>query len=158
MIRIIAVGKLKEKYWSDAVSEYLKRLKGYTKIEVIEIADSPCKPTASLAEQDQVKKQEGMKILEKIGNDEFVIALDLKGKNYNSNEISELLQEVFTYKTDKVTFVIAGSLGYCEEVIKRANARWQLSQCTFPHQIVRILLVEQIYRAYKIMKNEIYHK
>lgn len=158
MIRLVVVGKIKENYWDAAIKEYSKRLKPYSKLEIIEVADSACPPSASEAQKDQVKMQEGMKILDKISSDDFVIALDLKGKNYSSEEISEKMQEVFTYKTDKITFLIGGSLGYSNEVLERANLRWQLSNCTFPHQIVRVLLLEQIYRAYKIMKNENYHK
>ncbi len=158
MIKIIAVGKAKEKYTRDGVEEYCKRLGPYTKLEWIEVKDYPCAPNASLAEQEIVKEKEGDSILAKIGDDEVVIALDLHGKEYTSEEFSKVLSDLFTYESSKVTFVIAGSLGYSQKVIKRANVRWCLSKCTFPHQIVRLLLVEQIYRAYKIMKNENYHK
>ncbi len=158
MIRIIAVGKIKEKYWVSAIKEYEKRLQTYTKLEIIEVGDVACGANASNAEQEIVKKQEGEKILSKIKEDEFVIALDLHGKDYSSVEISEELSRIFTYQTSRVTFVIAGSLGFSKEVIQRSNCRWKLSNCTFPHQIVRVLVVEQVYRAYKIMKNEIYHK
>ncbi|MFV0480158.1 MAG: 23S rRNA (pseudouridine(1915)-N(3))-methyltransferase RlmH [Anaerorhabdus sp.] len=158
MIRCIAVGKLKEKYWQAAFQEYEKRLKPYTKIEIIEIADEACPTSAKEAEKERVKQIEGAKILEKIHDDEVVIALDLHGKSYSSEELSQMIEETFTYKTDKIVFVIAGSLGYDTKVLERADIRWKLSDCTFPHQIVRVLWIEQVYRAYKIMKNEQYHK
>lgn len=158
MIRIVAVGKVKEKYWLAALEEYQKRLKPYTKFEIIEVADVPCDAMAKEAEREIVKKQEGQKLLDRIGPDEFVIALDLHGKDYTSEEMADLFEETFTYKTNKITFVIAGSLGYSQEVLERADKRWRLSKCTFPHQVVRVLVVEQIYRAYKIIKNETYHK
>lgn len=158
MIRIIAVGKVKEKYFVDAIQEYVKRLGPYTKLEIIEVPDGACAPNASIAEQEIVKQKEGEAILSKIKDDEFVICLDLHGKNFSSEEISSKLDEINTYQSSKVVFIIAGSLGYSSDVIKRANLRWCLSNCTFPHQLVRLLLVEQIYRAYKILKKENYHK
>lgn len=158
MIKIVAVGKIKEKYFADGIQEYIKRLGPYTKIEIIEVPDGACAPNASIAEQELVKQKEGDAILSKIKEDEVVICLDLHGKNYNSLEISKKLEEISTYQSSKVTFTIAGSMGYSEKVIQRANLRWCLSNCTFPHQIVRLLLVEQIYRSYKIRKNENYHK
>lgn len=158
MIKIVAVGKIKEKYTKEGIDEYCKRLTPYTKLEWVEVKDFPCTPTASLAEQEIVKQKEGEAILSKIAADEVVIALDLHGKEYSSEQFSQIVADIFTYESSKVTFVIAGSLGYSQQVIQRANYRWCLSKCTFPHQIVRLLLVEQIYRAYKILKNENYHK
>lgn len=158
MIKIVAVGKIKEKYTKEAIDEYCKRLAPYTKLEWVEVKDYPCPPSASLAEQEIVKQKEGEAMLAKIGDDEVVIALDLHGKEYSSEQFSKVVADIFTYESSKVTFVIAGSLGYSQQVVSRANIRWCLSKCTFPHQIVRLLLVEQIYRAYKIIKNENYHK
>ncbi|MEG0076985.1 23S rRNA (pseudouridine(1915)-N(3))-methyltransferase RlmH [Anaerorhabdus sp.] len=158
MIKIVAVGKIKEKYFNDGIQEYVKRLGPYTKIEIMEVPDGACAPNASIAEQEIVKQKEGEAILSRIKDDEVVICLDLHGKNFSSEEISQKLDEISTYQSSKVTFVIAGSMGYSEQVIQRANVRWCLSNCTFPHQMVRLLLVEQIYRSYKIRKNENYHK
>ena len=101
---------------------------------------------------------EGQRILSKINKDDFVIALDLHGESFTSEKLAAKLSEIYTYHTSKITFVIAGSCGYGQEVLKRANLRWKLSDCTFPHQLVRLLLVEQIYRCYKINNNEPYHK
>lgn len=158
MIKIIAVGKVKEKYFTDGINEYLKRIQPYSKIEVIEVNDIGCSAQASLADMRIVMDKEGEAILSKIDKDEYVIVLDLHGKEYSSEEISKKIEDSFTYHSSKLTFVIAGSLGFGSRVIERSNLRWSLSKCTFPHQMVRLMLVEQIYRAYKIAKNEIYHK
>ncbi|MFV0379851.1 MAG: 23S rRNA (pseudouridine(1915)-N(3))-methyltransferase RlmH [Anaerorhabdus sp.] len=158
MIKIVAVGKLKEKYLHDAIKEYSKRISAYSKLEIIEVMDESIGAKASDSEIEKIKKEEGSKILSKISDDDFVIVLDLNGKSLSSIELSEVVDEVFTYRTDKISFVIGGSLGFSQEVINRSNLRWKLSDCTFPHQIVRVLLVEQIYRVFKIMKNENYHK
>lgn len=158
MIKIVAVGKVKEKYFSEGISEYLKRIQPYSKIEIVEVNDIGCPAQASLADMRIVKDKEADAILAKIDKDEYVIALDLHGKEYSSEEISKKIEDSFTYHSSKLTFVIAGSLGFGTRVIERANLRWCLSKCTFPHQMVRLILVEQIYRAYKIVKNEIYHK
>ena len=158
MIKIIAVGKVKEKYFTDGINEYLKRIQPYSKIEVIEVNDIGCSAQASLADMRIVMDKEGEAILSKIDKDEYVIVLDLHGKEYSSEEISKKIEDSFTYHSSKLTFVIAGSLGFGSRVIERSNLRWSLSKCTFPHQMVRLMLVEQICRAYKIAKNEIYHK
>ena len=104
------------------------------------------------------KENEGKRILSKINDDEYVIALDLHGKDLSSEQLAKKIEEINIYHSSKITFVIAGSLGYSENVLRRANFRWRLSNCTFPHQMVRMLLVEQLYRAYKINNNEPYHK
>lgn len=157
MIKIVAVGKIKEKYFKDGINEYLKRLGSYTKVEIIEVADEKTYQDNE-ALNNATKEAEGNKILSKINNDEFVIGLDLHGKDFTSEEIAKKLVDINTYQTSKVTFVIAGSLGYSDKVIKRMNMRWRISNCTFPHQMIRLLLVEQIYRFYKINNNETYHK
>ncbi|MCI5773209.1 MAG: 23S rRNA (pseudouridine(1915)-N(3))-methyltransferase RlmH [Erysipelotrichaceae bacterium] len=157
MIKIIAVGKIKEKYLKDGINEYIKRLAPYTKMEIIELPDENTFEDKPALNQ-QVKQIEGQRILNKIGKDDFVIALDLHGDNFSSEKLAKKLAEIYTYHTSKITFVIAGSLGYDPQVIARANLRWKLSDCTFPHQLVRLLLVEQIYRCYKINNHEPYHK
>lgn len=157
MIKIVAVGKIKEKYFKDGINEYVKRLGPYTKVEIIEVADEKTYQDNE-ALNNVTKEVEGNKILGKINDDEFVIGLDLHGKDFTSEQIAKKLADINTYQTSKVTFVIAGSLGYSDKVIKRMNLRWRISNCTFPHQMIRLLLVEQIYRCYKINNNETYHK
>ena len=157
MIKIVAVGKIKEKYFKDAISEYVKRLSPYTKLEIIEVLDE------KTSENNEginllAKENEGKRILSKINDDEYVIALDLHGKDLSSEQLAKKVEEINIYHSSKITFVIAGSLGYSENVLRRANFRWRLSNCTFPHQMVRMLLEEQLYRAYKINNNEPYHK
>lgn len=158
MIKIVAVGKIKEKYFVAGIKEYLKRLTTYTKVEIIEVKDEAVAQQASLKEIEQAKDLEGTRILSKIKADEQVILLDLHGEMYTSEQFSQLIQEINTYKKGKVVLVIAGSYGYGQAVISRANYRWCLSNCTFPHQLVRLLVVEQVYRAFKIINNERYHK
>lgn len=157
MIKIISVGKLKEKYLKDGINEYIKRLTPYTKIEIIEVNDEKTYEDSPTLNK-QIMDIEGQRILSKINKDDFVIALDLHGESFTSEKLAAKLTEIYTYHTSKITFVIAGSCGYGQEVLKRANLRWKLSDCTFPHQLVRLLLVEQIYRCYKINNNEPYHK
>lgn len=157
MIKIVAVGKIKEKYFKDGISEYVKRLSPYTKLEIIEVIDEKTSENNDSI-NNLAKENEGKRILSKINDDEYVIALDLHGKDFSSEQLAKKIQEINTYQSSKITFVIAGSLGYSDEVIKRANLRWRLSNCTFPHQMVRMMLVEQLYRIYKINNNEPYHK
>lgn len=157
MIKIIAVGKIKEKYFKDGISEYVKRLSPYTKIEIMEVMDEKTSENNDSI-NNLAKENEGKRILSKINDDEYVIALDLHGKDFSSEQLAKKIQEINTYQSSKITFVIAGSLGYSDEVIKRANLRWRLSNCTFPHQMVRLMLVEQLYRIYKLNNNEPYHK
>lgn len=157
MIKIVAVGKIKEKYLKDGINEYAKRLSPYTKLEIIEVLDENTyedKPALN----EQIKQIEGQRILSKIGKDDFVVALDLHGEGFNSEKLAKKLADINAYRTSKITFVIAGSLGYSKEVLQRADLRWKLSDCTFPHQLVRLLLIEQIYRCYKINNHEPYHK
>ena len=153
MIQIVAVGKLKEKATKELVEEYSKRLKAYTKLEITEVADE-----TNQIEESKVLQLEGERILKAIKKDSYVVLLDLRGRELTSVEVSLKLNEIYTYHNSDITFVIGGSLGVSNEVRARADYMWKLSDLTFPHNLVRIILLEQIYRAYKILNNESYHK
>jgi 23S rRNA (pseudouridine1915-N3)-methyltransferase len=157
-ISIVSVGKLKEKYLKMGIDEYLKRLNSYAKVEVIEVADEKAPEELSELEMIQVKQKEGERILTKISQDTYVIALAINGKMQSSEELADTLDKLATYGKSKIAFVIGGSLGLSEEVLKRANEKLSFSKMTFPHQLMKLILVEQIYRAFRINRNEPYHK
>nr|WP_251027548.1 23S rRNA (pseudouridine(1915)-N(3))-methyltransferase RlmH [Bacillus sp. ISL-41] len=157
-ISIVTVGKLKEKYLKQGIEEYLKRLGSYAKVEVIEVPDEKAPEELSDTEMIQVKQKEGERILAKIGPDTFVIALAINGKLKSSEELADTLDKLATYGKSKIAFVIGGSLGLSDEVLKRADEQLSFSKMTFPHQLMRLILVEQIYRAYRINRGEPYHK
>mgnify|MGYP003303138232 CR=1 FL=1 len=158
MIKIIAIGKLKEKASVSLVEEYAKRIKAFSKLEIIEVNDQKIPYNASLKEEEMVLLKEGRDVLSKIKDDEFVILLDLHGSYMSSEEFSSYMNNLFISGKSTVTFVIGGSLGVSKELVERSNYRFKLSPLTFPHQLVRILLVEQIYRAFTIVKGSPYHK
>jgi 23S rRNA (pseudouridine1915-N3)-methyltransferase len=157
-ISIVTVGKLKEKYLKQGIEEYLKRLGSYAKVEVIEVPDEKAPEELSETEMVQVKQKEGERILAKIGPDTYVIALAINGKLKSSEELADTLDKLATYGKSKIAFVIGGSLGLSDEVLKRADEQLSFSKMTFPHQLMRLILVEQIYRAYRINRGEPYHK
>jgi 23S rRNA (pseudouridine1915-N3)-methyltransferase len=157
-ISIITIGKLKEKYLKQGIEEYLKRLSSYAKVEIIELADEKAPENLSESEMEQVKQKEGERILAKISDDTHVIALAINGKQKSSEELAKEIDSLATYGKSKVAFVIGGSLGLSSEVMKRSNAALSFSKMTFPHQLMRLVLVEQIYRAFRIIRNEPYHK
>jgi 23S rRNA (pseudouridine1915-N3)-methyltransferase len=157
-ISIVTVGKLKEKYLKQGIEEYLKRLGSYAKIDVIEVADEKAPEELSGTEMVQVKQKEGERILAKINPDAHVIALAINGKLKSSEELAESLDKLATYGKSKIAFVIGGSLGLSDEVLKRSDEQLSFSKMTFPHQLMRLILVEQIYRAYRINRGEPYHK
>jgi len=157
-ISIITVGKLKEKYLKMGIDEYLKRLSAYAKMDIIEVPDEKAPEELSETEMLQVKQKEGEKILAKISTDAHVIALAIEGKMKSSEELADGLDKLATYGKSKVAFVIGGSLGLSEEVLKRADEKLSFSKMTFPHQLMRLILVEQIYRAFRINRGEPYHK
>jgi 23S rRNA (pseudouridine1915-N3)-methyltransferase len=157
-ILIITVGKLKEKYIKQGMEEFLKRMSGYAKIEMIEVADEKAPEELSLAEMEQVKQKEGERILSKISGDTHVIALAINGKMKSSEELADELDKLATYGKSKIAFVIGGSLGLSDDVLKRSNEKLSFSKMTFPHQLMRLILVEQIYRAFRINRGEPYHK
>jgi 23S rRNA (pseudouridine1915-N3)-methyltransferase len=157
-ISIVTVGKLKEKYLKLGIDEYFKRLNAYAKVEVIEVADEKAPEELSESEMIQVKQKEGERILAKISQDTYVIALAINGKMQSSEELADTLDKLATYGKSKIAFIIGGSLGLSEEVLKRANEQLSFSKMTFPHQLMKLILVEQIYRAYRINRGEPYHK
>lgn len=157
-ITIVTVGKLKEKYLKQGIDEYLKRLTAYAKVEIIELADEKAPETLSDVEMLQIKDKEGVRILAKIHPDAHVIALAIEGKMKTSEELAETIDKLATYGTSKITFIIGGSLGLSQDVMKRADEALSFSKMTFPHQLMRLILVEQVYRAYRIMRGEPYHK
>lgn len=157
-IAIISVGKLKEKYLKMGIEEYTKRLGSYAKIDLIEVADEKAPENLSDADMEIVKKKEGERILAKIGADTYVIALAIEGKMKSSEQLADDLQSLMTYGRSKVAFVIGGSLGLHEDVMKRSDEKLSFSKMTLPHQLMKLVLVEQVYRAFRIIKNEPYHK
>lgn len=155
---ILCVGKIKEKFYSDAIAEYRKRLSRYAKINVIEVADEKTPDRASSLEEDQIRKREGDRILGKIKDSMYVIALDLQGREYDSLAFADHLNKCLLQGKSHIVFVIGGSLGLHSSVIERAHERISFSHFTFPHQLMRVILLEQIYRANRILNHEPYHK
>ncbi|MCF6139087.1 23S rRNA (pseudouridine(1915)-N(3))-methyltransferase RlmH [Pseudalkalibacillus berkeleyi] len=157
-IQIISVGKLKEKYLKQGIAEYVKRLGPFAKVEIVEVPDEKAPEQLGETEMEQVKEAEGARILSKIGKDVHVVALAIQGKQQTSEQLAKNLDNLATYGKSKVAFVIGGSLGLSDSVIKRSNEQLSFSKMTFPHQLMRLVLVEQIYRAFKINRGEPYHK
>ena len=151
MMKLICVGKIKEKYLNEAIDEYKKRLSKYTKLDIIEVADVNCN------EIDKVKKEEAKLILKHIKETDNVVILDINGQELSSVELTNKLCSLEVMNSN-ITFMIGGSYGLSEEVKKRANFSLSFSKLTFPHQLFRVILLEQIYRTYKIRNNENYHK
>jgi len=157
-IKIICVGKLKEKYLVDGIKEYTKRISAYADVEIIEVADERIPERASLADEMLVKAKEGRRVLDKVKQDDYMILLDVNGQEMDSEQFAEKIENCMINGKSTIDFVIGGSLGHSEDVLTRANLRVSFSLMTFPHQLMRLFLVEQIYRAYKIIRNETYHK
>ncbi|MGE5628147.1 MAG: 23S rRNA (pseudouridine(1915)-N(3))-methyltransferase RlmH [Solirubrobacterales bacterium] len=157
-IYIICVGKIKEKYLKDAIAEYSKRLSRYCKLEVIEIPDEKTPDNASEKEELQIKEKEGLSILKSIKDNMVVVTLDLKGKMLSSEDFSEYIQRSGLEGSSNIAFVIGGSLGLSKDVLSRGNFSISFSKMTFPHQLMRVILLEQIYRGYRIINGEPYHK
>ena len=157
-INIIAVGKLKEKYLKDAIDEYSKRLSKYCDLKVIEINDEQLPNKINENIINQIKEKECKKIMESIKIDSYMIPLDLKGKEFTSEEFSKKIENIQLQGYSDITFIIGGTLGLTDEILKKANETICFSKMTFPHQLIRVFLLEQIFRAFKILNNEIYHK
>jgi 23S rRNA (pseudouridine1915-N3)-methyltransferase len=157
-ISIITIGKLKEKYLKQGINEYLKRLSAYAKIEIVELPDEKAPEQLSDAEMEQVKNKEGERILGKISDDTHMIALAIEGKQRSSEELAKEMDKLATYGKSKVAFVIGGSLGLSGDVMKRANDTLSFSKMTFPHQLMKLILLEQVYRGFRINRGEPYHK
>ncbi|MED2972319.1 23S rRNA (pseudouridine(1915)-N(3))-methyltransferase RlmH [Fictibacillus sp. B-59209] len=157
-ILVVTVGKLKEKYLKMGIDEYVKRLGPYAKIEIVEVTDEKAPETLSDQEMQIVKKAEGERILAKIPQDAHVVAMAIEGKLISSEDLAKNLDQLATYGKSKVAFVIGGSLGLSDEVMKRANEKISFGRITYPHQLMKLVLVEQIYRAFRINRGEPYHK
>ncbi|HFH9838192.1 TPA: 23S rRNA (pseudouridine(1915)-N(3))-methyltransferase RlmH [Streptococcus suis] len=157
-IKLITVGKLKENYLKDGIAEYAKRLGRFSKFEMIEVADEKTPDRSSQAEKDQILKKEAERITSKIGERDYVIVLAIEGKQYTSEEFSQLLSDVTVKGYSDISFVIGGSLGLDPVVKKRANLLISFGKLTLPHQLMRLVLVEQIYRAFMIQQGSPYHK
>ncbi|RKD22200.1 23S rRNA (pseudouridine1915-N3)-methyltransferase [Caminicella sporogenes DSM 14501] len=157
-ISIISVGKIKEKYLKDAIKEYDKRLSRYCRLKYIEVSDEKAPENLSNAEIELVKNREGERILKNIKEDSYVIALDIQGKMLSSEEFAKKLDNLAIQGKSNIAFVIGGSLGLSKEVLKRANYRLSFSPMTFPHQLMKVILMEQIYRGFRINKGQPYHK
>ncbi|MBE6121485.1 MAG: 23S rRNA (pseudouridine(1915)-N(3))-methyltransferase RlmH [Erysipelotrichaceae bacterium] len=158
MIRVIACGRMREKWMKEGAAEYLKRIGAYDRIEVTEVADEKAPQSNSDAENRKVKEIEGARLLRAIHENEYVILLDLAGKTCSSEGLADKIALLQTRGQSRIDFVIGGSLGLSDELIRRADDRWKISDNTFPHQLCRIIVLEQIYRAFRIMNNEPYHK
>lgn len=157
-VTIVCVGKLREKFFADAAEEYLKRLKRIMPVSVVELPDEPEPAQPSEKLNEAVMKREGERMLAKIGQQDYVIAMCIDGKQFESPELAKKLQGLFTQGKSHITFLIGGSLGIHPDVLKRANERMSMSKMTFPHQLARVMLLEQLFRAAKINAGERYHK
>lgn len=157
-ITVITVGKVKEKFFNDAIKEYVKRISKFTKIEEIIISDERCDDNYSDKEIQQVIKTESDKILKKINKNSYVIAMCIEGKQMSSVDLADKMNEIFMNSGSHITFVIGGSNGLSDELKERSDFKLSFSKMTFPHQLFRVILLEQIYRAFKINNGEAYHK
>ena len=157
-IKIICVGKLKEKYLLDGINEYSKRISKYSNIEIIELVDEPIPDNPSQKEVENIKKKEADKIQNHIDSHDFVCSLDLSGKQLTSEEFASKIIEITVQGFSTIDFIIGGSLGIDKELVANSNLILSFSKLTFPHQLFRMILLEQIFRAYKINNNETYHK
>ena len=157
-ITLVTVGKIKEKFFEDAIKEYSKRLSRYCKLEILQVADEKTPEGASEAVELQIKEKEGQRILSLIRDDAYVIALAIEGKMLDSEELAERIEKLGVMGISQIVFVIGGSLGLSAQVMKRADYALSFSRMTFPHQLMRVVLLEQIYRSYRIMNHQPYHK
>lgn len=157
-VSLICVGKLKEKYLSMGIEEYKKRLGRYCTLEIIQLSDEKTPDNASAAMEEAIKKKEGERILKVLKEDSYCIALAIEGKLLSSVELADQFEKLFVSGKSHISFVIGGSLGLWDKVLKRADYQLSFSKMTFPHQLMRLILLEQIYRSYRIINNEPYHK
>lgn len=157
-ITVLAVGRIKEKYFTMAIDEYAKRLTRYVKLDIVEVADEKTPDGASETEEENIRRKEGERILKALKPDAYVITLEIEGKMPDSVELSEKIEQIGVSGRGHITFIIGGSLGLSKEVKDRADFKLSFSRMTFPHQLMRVVLLEQIYRSYRILGNEPYHK
>ncbi len=157
-ITIITVGKIKEKYLKDAIAEYSKRLSRYCKLEIVEVADEKTPDHASETVENQIRQKEGERIQKYLKEDAYVIALAINGQMLSSEKFAEKINQLGIQGVSHIQFLIGGSIGLDEAVLKRADCHLSFSKMTFPHQLMRVILLEQIYRGYRIISHEPYHK
>ena len=157
-ITIITVGKIKEKYLKDAIAEYSKRLTKYCKLDIVEVADEKTPDNASEIVEEAIRDKEAERIMKHIKDDMYVVTLEIGGKMLTSEELASKIERLGIQGKSDVAFVIGGSIGLGKEVLKRSDYALSFSKMTFPHQLMRVILLEQIYRSYRIMKGEPYHK
>lgn len=157
-IKIIVVGKLKEKYLKQGIAEYAKRLSKFCKFQIIEVADEKAPESLSEAQMEDVKNKEGERILSKVKDRDYVFTLEIKGKERSSEELSAEIAKLATYGNSDITFIIGGSLGLSSDVMKRSNSAISFGRFTLPHQLMRLVLTEQIYRSFMIQAGSPYHK
>ncbi len=157
-ITVLAVGRIREKFYSEAAAEYVKRLGRYAKTEILEVADEPTPEGASAKEEEQIREKEGARILARIPDGAYVTALAIEGKAMDSVAFSEKIQALGLAGSSHICFIIGGSLGLSPAVLHRADELLSFSKMTFPHQLMRVILLEQVYRAFRIARGEPYHK
>lgn len=156
-INIICIGKIKEKFFKDAINEYSKRLSRYCKLDILELPDEKIPDKINLNIENEIKTKECNNIINHIKKDSYIICLDLKGKQFSSEEFSKNIENI-SMECSNITFIIGGSLGLTEKILKISNQKICFSKMTFPHQLIRIFLLEQLFRAFKISNNETYHR
>lgn len=157
-ITIVTVGKMKEKYLKEAIAEYTKRLSKYCKLEIIEVADEKTPDHASETVEEQIRAKEGERILRYVKEDAYVVTLEIEGKQLTSEQLAEKIESLGVQGNSHIIFIIGGSIGLGKEVMKRSDFALSFSKMTFPHQLMRVILLEQVYRSYRIMNGEPYHK
>lgn len=157
-INILCVGKIKEKYLKEAIEEYSKRLSKYCNLNICEVADSKVPDKVSASIEKQIKSEEAIRMLSQLKKESYIICLDLNGKEYTSPEFSEKIEKLAVEGKSSITFVIGGTLGIGDEIMEKANEKICFSKLTFPHQLIRVFLLEQLFRAFKISNGETYHR
>lgn len=157
-ITIVTVGKIKEKYLKDAIAEYSKRLRAYCDLKIVEVADEKTPEQASRAVEDGIREKEGVRILKQLKEDMYVITLEINGELLTSEKLAEKIERLGIRGKSNIAFVIGGSIGLGKDVLQRSDYRLSFSKMTFPHQLMRVILLEQIYRSFKIQRGEPYHK
>ncbi len=157
-ITMITVGKIKEKYLKDAIAEYSKRLSKYCKLEIVEVADEKTPDNASEVVEDGIRSKEAERILKYVKDDAYIITLEIGGKQISSEELADKIDKLGVQGTSHIIFIIGGSIGLGKEVLTKSNYALSFSKMTFPHQLMRVILLEQVYRSYRIISNEPYHK
>lgn len=157
-ITVITVGKIKEKYLKDAIAEYLKRLSKYCKLEIIEVADEKTPDNASEVVEDAIRAKEAERILKYVKDDAYLVTLEIGGKMLSSEELAEKIEKLGVQGTSHIIFIIGGSIGLGKAVLEKSDYALSFSKMTFPHQLMRVILLEQVYRSYRIISGEPYHK